>query len=264
MIDTDLAIAYKLNRGGQHLNTLYRRIKRFLNSKANRIVNDFASEPGYLVVKGRSERGPPPTCSALIGEYLYHARAALDYMACELARRNNKVVDKHVEWPIFCERDAFRNPTSGQFTRAVKNRIGLIATKYQAIIEDEQPFEGRYGQPEDDPLAILYELSNYDRHQFIHLTSIVTNASTHDFTPREAAARFQQVSVKYGAFENNTEIARFRILPGPELNVRVNTNVRFDVAFGDGGPQAGESVLSTLGGITVRTGDIMQRIMAVQ
>jgi hypothetical protein len=184
-------------------------------------------------------------------------------MACELARRNNNIVDKNVEWPIFCDRDDFRNPVSGQFTPAIKKRIGLIASKYQAIIEDEQPFKGRYGQPEDDPLAILYELSNYDRHQFIHLTSVVTNASFHDFTPREAIARFEQVSVSYGAFESQAEVARFRILPGPELDVHVQSEVRFDVAFGGGGPLAGRPVLSTLGGIGARVAEILMRIVAV-
>ena len=263
MTNTELAVAYKLRRGMRQLKTLERRIKRFLNGKANGIVNDFSSESGYLVVRAFSRRPPPPTCSALIGEYLYHERAALDYMACELARRNNKIVDKHVEWPIFCERDDFRNPVSGQLTPAIKQRIGLIASKYHAIIEEEQPFQRRYGQPEDDPLAILYELSNYDRHQFIHLTSVVTNASFHDFTPREAAARFQQVSVSYGAFENNTEVARFRILSGPELDVNVQSDVRFDVAFDKEGPGAGQPVLSTLGGIGVRVGKILEQIIAV-
>lgn len=263
MTDTELAVAYKLRRGMRQLKTLERRIKRYLNGKANGIVNDFASEPGNLVVRAFSRRKPPPTCSALIGEYLYHTRAALDYMACELVRRNDKIVDKLVEWPIFCDRDDFRNPVSGQFTPAVKKRIGLIASKYQAIIEDEQPFQRRHGQPEDDPLAILYELSNYDRHQFIHLTSVVTNASFHDFVPREATARLQQVSVTYGAFKNNTEIARFHILPGPELDVHVQSEVRFDVAFGDGGPRAGQPLLSTLGGIGVRVAEILRRIVAV-
>jgi hypothetical protein len=263
MTDTEFTVAYKLMRGMRQLDTLERRIERFLGGKANGIVHDRTTEPGYFIVRAFSRREPPPTCNALIGEYLYHERAALDHMACELARRNNQIVDKHVEWPIFLDRDDFRNPVSGQFTPAVKSRIGLIASKYHAIIEDEQPFQGRYGQPEDDPLAILYELSNYDRHQFIHLTSIVTQASFHDFTPREAAARFEQVSVSYGAFESQAEVARFRILPGPELDVNVQTQVRFNVAFGDGGPLAGRPVLNTLGSIGVRVGELLQRITAV-
>jgi hypothetical protein len=263
MTDTEFAITYKLTRGIHQVHALERTIKRFLKSKANSIVNDFEAEPGYLIVRAMSQRQPPPTCSALIGEFLYHARATLDYIACELVKRSNKVVDRYVEWPIFGDGNRFRNPVTGKLTDAIAKRIGLIAPKHQAVIEDEQPFKGRYGKPEDDPLFTLYELSNYDRHQFIHLTNVVANTSFHNFTPPEASQRFQQISVNYGAFKNRAEIARFLILDGPTINVHVNSNVRFDVAFGDGGPYAGRPVLGTLGGIGARVAEVLQRIMAL-
>ena len=259
MTDTDYAMAYKLTRAGQHLKTLHRIVKRFLNSNANSIINDAESAPGYLVVKVVSRRSPPRSLSGLIGEILYHQRASLDYMACDLARYNKQVVDDRVEFPIFLERDKFRNPVTGNLTRAVEKRIGLLRPDHQAVIEDEQPFQGRHGKPEDDPLWLLYRLSNFDRHQFIHLTSIITNASFHNFTPREAAARFEQVSVTYGAFESQAEVARFRLLGGPELDVHVQSDVRFDVAFDDKGPGAGRPVLHTLADIGVRIAEIMQR-----
>lgn len=259
MTDTDYAIAYKLTRATRHLKALHRTIQRFLNGKANGVINDFTSEPGYLIVKAFAHREPPPTCSGLIGETLYHQRAALDYMACDLARYNKQVVDDHVEFPIFLKREHFRNPVSGKLTPAVEKRIRLLRADHQAVIEDEQPFQGRHGKPEDDPLWLLYRLSNFDRHQFIHLTSIIANTSFHNFTPMEAGVRFQQVSVTYGAFKSEAEVARYRILPGPELDVHVQSNVRFDVAFDDKGPGAGRPVLRTLGGIGVRVSEIIQR-----
>ncbi|MEX0801312.1 MAG: hypothetical protein WD379_08855 [Dehalococcoidia bacterium] len=259
MTDTDYAIAYKLTRATTHLKALHRTIERFLKGKANGVVNDFTSEPGYLIVRAFSHSEPPPSCSGLIGETLYHQRAALDYMACDLARYNEQVVDDHVEFPIFLERDKFRNPVTGNLTGAVEKRIRLLRPDHQAVIEDEQPFQGRHGRPEDDPLWLLYRLSNFDRHQFIHLTSVITNASFHNFTPSEAAARFEQVSVTYGTFESQAEVARFRILPGPELDVYAQSDVRFDVAFYDKGLGAGRPVLQTLGGIGVRVAEIMQR-----
>lgn len=259
MTATDYAIAYKLRRAATHLKTLHRTIKRFLESDANGIVNDLTSEPGYLIVKGVSRRPPPRSCSGLIGEILYHQRASLDYMACDLARYNDQMVDEHVEFPIFKDPNKFRNPVSGKLTDAIVSRIGLLRAVHQGVIEDEQPFQDRHGKPEDDPLWLLYRLSNFDRHQFIHLTSVVTKESFHDFTPREAAARFQQVSVSYGEFEDQTEIARFRILDGPEQDIHVQSNVRFDVAFGNDESGGGRSVVSTLGDIGVRIGEIIQR-----
>ncbi len=259
MTDTDYAIAYKLTRAGKHLKALHRTIQRFLNGKANGVVNDYTSEPGYLIVKAFARREPPPSCSGLIGETLYHDRAALDYMACDLARYNGQVVDRNVEFPIFLRREDFRNSASGNLTDAVTKRMGLLRADHQAVIEDEQPFQRKHGDPEDDPLWLLYRLSNFDRHQFIHVTSVITNTSFHSFTPPEAAARFEQVSVSYGAFESEAEVARFRILDGPKLDVHVQSDVRFSIAFSDEGPGAGRPVLQVLGGIGVRVAEIMQR-----
>ena len=259
MTDTDYAMAYKLTRAGQHLKTLHRIVKRFLNSNANSIINDAESAPGYLVVKVVSRRSPPRSLSGLIGEILYHQRASLDYMACDLARYNKQPVDD-TEFPIFKERDRFRNPVSGNLMPAVKKRMGRLRPDHQAVIEDEQPFQGRHGQPEDDPLWLLYGLSNFDRHQFLHLTSIITNASFHSFTPAETSTRFEQVSVSYGAFESQAEVARFRILGSSEFDVHVQSDVRFDVAFSDEGPGAGRPVIKTLADIHIRVVEIMQRI----
>ena len=258
MTDTDYAIAYKINRSGKHLKALERTIKRFLKGKSHRIINDFDT-PRLLKVKAIRLREPPPSCSGLIGEFLYQTRAALDYTACELARVNDQVVDDHVEFPIFKDRDMFRNPDSRRLTRGVKRRMGLLRSDHQAVIEEEQPFQGRHGKPEDDPLWLLYVLSNYDRHQFIHLTSTITRSSFHDFTPDEVAKRFEEISVSYGTFESETEVARFRILDGPAIDVNVQSDVAFDVAFGDIGPAAGRPVLNTLASILVRVAEIIQR-----
>src|SRR3972149_8904052 len=110
MSDAVFGVAYKLARAIHHSKTLNKRIDRFLKSKANGVINDFKAESGYLIVKAFSRRPPPPTCSALIGEILYHQRASLDYMACELTRRNGQLVDDLVEFPIFTDPGAFRNP----------------------------------------------------------------------------------------------------------------------------------------------------------
>ena len=260
MTDTDYAIREKLQRAVTHLQALHRTIDRFLKSNAYSIANDFHSEPGYLIVKATARRQPPKICRVLIGDFLYNTRAALDYTACDLARFNDEPVDEHVEFPIFKDKAAYRNPSTGNITIAIKNRIGLLRPEHQAIIEEEQPFQGRRGTPEDDPLWLLYRLSNYDRHQFLHLTSIITKESFHDFSPPEAATRFEQVSVRYGAFESDTEVARFRILPGPEIDVHVDSQIRFDIGFDEKGPGAGRPVLYTLGDILVRVPEIIKRL----
>lgn len=260
MTDTDYAIRFKLDRAIHHLKLLERLVKSFLRSDANEVINDFTSEPGYLLVKVVSHREPPEILSVLIGEFLYHVRASLDYVACELTRYNQQSVDEDVEFPIFMRGDKFRNPVSGQLTQGVSKRIGRLRADHQAIIEDEQPFQGRYGTPEDDPLAILYRLSNFDRHQFVHVVSTITNASFNTFTPSHLAARFKRLDVQYGAFRSQAVVAKYGILDGPTADVHVQSDVRFNIAFDQEGPGGGRPILKTTADIFIRVGEVIKRL----
>jgi hypothetical protein len=79
-----------------------------------------------------------------------------------------------------------------------------------------------------------------------------TSTGTNSFTPPEVRARFELVSVSHGTFSRQAEVARWRILPGPDVDVHVESSVRFDIGFDDGGPGAGRPVLTTLGDIGMR------------
>jgi hypothetical protein len=255
---TDYAIGQKIARSGLHLRTIDRRVKRYLRSAALDVVNDFESVPGHLLVRARMHRPPPPSLGVEIGEFLYNARATLDYTACELARYNGKEVDERVEYPIFLQREHFRNPTSGELTPAIRNRIGFLADSHREIIERQQPFQATDGSPSDDPLWLLYRLSNFDRHQFLHVVATVTRESFQSFQPKRAGTRFAKVSAAYRQFGDGDEVARYRVLPGPSIDVRVETSVRFDIAFDEDSPVGGRSVVKTLASIGVRVGEIVR------
>ncbi len=60
MTATDYPISYKFNRANEHLKDLHRTIMRFLKGNANGVINDFTSEPGYLIVRAYSRSKPPP------------------------------------------------------------------------------------------------------------------------------------------------------------------------------------------------------------
>ena len=251
-------IAAKLNRGVEHLKGLRGEINTFLNSDANGVINDFDSEPGCLLVKAFVRDDPPPRCSVLIGEFLYQFRSALDHLACELTSLNNQPVDSDVEFPIFDDPDKFRR--NGNLTKAIKKRIGGIEPAKQAIIEGEQPFKGLYGPPHDDPLWLLYELSNFDRHQALHLMNAYTDQCFIELRPPQHRGRFVELDTFYGLLKGETTIARFAIRPGPEFDVEVQANARLDVSFGQSGPCAGRPVLYTLGDIGLRVGKIIEKL----
>jgi hypothetical protein len=245
--------ALKLARAGHHLKVLKQEIEGCLEADSKGVVTDFESEPGYMILKAYLRREPSPMCSLQIGEILYHLRSVLDYLVCYLTEKNGQVVDNKVEFPIFLRREDFCDDRD-DLKAPILRRIGGLTPEDQAFIGWEQPFQRKYGSPEDDPLAMLYTLSNFDRHQFLHLVTVIAKYTFSDFFPPSASSLLEQVSTTYGPFKNDTEVARFRIrnYVGPESRVQVNSYVTFEIVFGQAGPCVGRPVLETLSAIGER------------
>jgi hypothetical protein len=102
----------------------------------------------------------------LLGSFLDHHRAALNYGAYQLALHalrvdpslKSKLIPEAVEFPIFEDPEAFRS----------KNRIKKLPEKYRLAIESVQPYDGRY-----PGLWVLHELSREYRHRVVHPTAII-------------------------------------------------------------------------------------------
>lgn len=254
----------KIVRALQHLQGLSTEVSAFFESADHEVVADFKAEAGYLVVKALSRSQPYSAWSLPIGEILYQFRSALDHLACKLTEDNGGAVDKYVEFPIFLKADNFRR--NGVLTPAIQARIGGMSPSHQTAIEEEQPFQGKYGVPEDDPLWVLYGLSNFDRHRDLHLASTTIREGREEFDPSWFAERyFTQIVANYGKpFEGETEVARYRINPAahevvPQVAVQVKANVAFSIAFDEKGPGAGRPVINTLGGIGDRVARLVGR-----
>ncbi len=251
-------LAIKLARGVKHLGGISDEVNTLVASDACGILPDFKSEPGFLVIKAYMRETPSPLCSVYVGETLYQLRSSLDHLVCHLTEGNGKVVTNKTGFPIFVQRSEFRD-TAGSLMPAVRRLIDGLPPDQQAAIEAEQPFQGKFGTPEDDPLWWLYRLSNFDRHRSIHLVWSATIDAHDDFTPQWFADRyFTLIRTNYGAFEGETEVARYSIDPAandvgpPQVVVQVNSHVSFGLAFDNQGPGAGRPVVTTLKAIGER------------
>jgi hypothetical protein len=245
----------KLARAEEHLQNLKVQVNDFLgNDESNRIVNDFDTDPNYLIVRAIPLLSTPVDFYILTGEILYHCRAALDYLACQLTEANKTIVDDYTEWPIFTDPAKFGK--IGSFTWGVERKIGKIDARHQQMIRDEQPFARWHGQPDQDPLAILYELARLDRHRFLHMSQVTATLSRVTIEPPEVAARLRRVSTTYGPLEENTEVLRYAILQGPETQMKVQCDVRLNVAFSQ--RYTSRYIVPTLAASCVRVGEIAQ------
>jgi hypothetical protein len=245
------------------LQSLSQERKRFLSSEDYTVILDHESEPGYLLLKVDAHSEPPPSFSVLIGEVLYHLRSSLDHLACALTEENGGIVDDDTEFPIFDDADKFRNPVSGLLTNAIRKRIGDVHATKRAIIEREQPFNRYKGRPHDDPLWLLHDMFNFDKHRSLHVVNAFAEQTDITFDPPTLQSRFILVKASYGTLEGETEIARYRILASPfttNANVKVNANVPLDVAFSQPGPGAGRPVNQTLGAIGQRVIEVFDAL----
>lgn len=102
----------------------------------------------------------------LLGSFLDHQRAALNYATYQLALHalrvdpslEGELIPESVEFPIFQDPETFRS----------KNRIKKLPEKYRLAIESVQPYDGRY-----PGLWLLHELAREYRHRVVHPTAII-------------------------------------------------------------------------------------------
>jgi hypothetical protein len=111
--------------------------------------------------------------SVIAGEVIYNLRSALDYLAYELcALDNGGVYFEDSQFPLISE-DAPRTSSERPSTREVMERgwrnretLSRLTDTHQAIIERYQPYEMPWsGYVHDDPLGVLANLANKDKHR---------------------------------------------------------------------------------------------------
>ena len=161
---------FKFARAIQHLYDLFARIDKLKEEgHAYSITQDFDSDTGEYVIYVEP-RELPGWVGPRIGDFLFSMRSGLDHLAYELALAHTGAplpddIAEHSEFPIFGERE--------MTARERERKIGGIAPHAQAVIERLQP-HNRGDQYITDPLWMLNELSNIDKHRTPHLTYFIS------------------------------------------------------------------------------------------
>lgn len=137
-----------------HLIELERQNFDYMTQSSFRISSDLDSESGYTVFRVYGNTSPPKSISAILGDVIHNARAALDHSVCELARLNGQ--EPH-------QQGGFR-----VHARAKREKLGS-SNKLKGISEKAERLILRLkSHPEVN--GALYKLSmldNVDKHQTI-------------------------------------------------------------------------------------------------
>ena len=165
----------KVIRAQEHLDCLKAEVWMYLHQQPDEVRSQPERSPQHTwlrpthVLPPIVPSEPPPRLSAIIGDCVTNARAALDYIMWELAERyfdpaldiRRNPDDKRLSaFPIFSSKTDKR--VKVRFNSLAKRKVPTPAiTRLKRV----QPYNARY-----KPLLSLRELVNQDKHQTLLLT----------------------------------------------------------------------------------------------
>ncbi len=227
----------KLERAAQHLHSLEIEVQRWAGTHPYTVAHEFDPERGQNILRVYAHSQPPVKLSLIISDCVHSLRSALDNLAYELAEAHtgkplpSQIAEKS-EFPIYKGRDGFEGNR--------KKKIGGIAPRAQAIIQRLQPYE-RGDYFESDPLWVLYNLSNIDKHRRLHLVMLAIPTSKVGGSNVRIS---QALSFDDTPIEHSAELASYTPV-NPSRKMEMQFRLEISVAFCEG-PAYAEAVVGTL------------------
>ena len=233
LVMADLTGVYaKIDRAYFHALDLTKKLGAALDPQTHRFV---AERDGTLKLVYRIVELPEVKSewSLILGDFLTNLRAALDYLACQLAQ---------IEGPSTCENTSFPILDSSLNKKGNPRSLQINGVTNQDVINAViagQPYTAAeiHGHPlEETALHTLNTLVNHDKHRLL----LVTMHALHTDTPWWEVPEGQQspeVQLQLGALEDHSEVAWFDFgnsepYPGfdPHLSLTVRLRDRVGLA----------------------------------
>ena len=241
-----LSYVYKLNRTQEHLTFLHQELLTHLQADSYEIITDSDFEEvadGMRKTKLTRrvvfhKQIPLLRLGVIVGDVVSNLRSALDHViyAISYSRKPDEFRDdRSTEFPICDNADAFHSSRR-------QNEIRGLPPEAQAIVEGLQPYHG--GKVGDDPLWMLREMSNIDKHRSIHLTTWSAYEVAWDITGVPPGVIIHRHFVRPpGKLESGAIVAEMELsCPAdlPNAQMEMNKKFYFTVAFDDDTPLAGQ------------------------
>jgi hypothetical protein len=261
-----------------HLDFLYQRVESFVDDGGPyKLHTQPDSKTGEITVYGQVLGEPPiDEWGAIIGDVVHNLRSALDHLVWQLTiaeghtpppnpipKRGLGSEWRDIGFPIYVKphpTDYLGNLIPWTGAKDLQSLWG-IGPRLRAEFQGLQPFVT--GQnPTKEPLAILDELWNIDRHRHLHPTLFYVGL--HDVESKSPKLKFRILEKKSpGPFKGRAEIGRVEAVGGPYPNsLMVQMNVQpiltFDIAFEQGPPAYGAPVIETLSEVRHDIADILR------
>lgn len=220
------AIYAKLERAVAHTDKLDERIKSVEKENPNELSLELDQRSGQFSVRVLGVHQVQPECSFILSEAIHHYRSALDHVIFEMSRRPGGEGARRVRFPIYDSEAAFK---SHHGPRAVS----LMALTNQAVVRRLQPYKRRPDAPSHDPLSLLDELWNIDKHRTLLIA--VRRVNIKDIRPVYRDGRLIDFRTRLGDAVPGTVVADGLFVPsGPRPRITFQTQLSAKVSFGKG------------------------------
>ena len=224
----------KLDRAYEHIETLNDALQGFLRRNPHAPLPKVHKQPPEYVAGMKVREAPPLRWGIIVGEMVHNLRSALDHLVHQLALANGKTPGG-IAYPVLSEDPD--SPNASDKTRTIwANLAKRVHPDDLAIIERTQPYKGR-DHGIGRVLFALNRLSNWDKHNAIHLSGSVLADSWFGFEAIQDVELERTEFGHTGTFQNGTVVAvcacRFT---GPDPKVKMNGELAYGVAFLDGPP----------------------------
>ena len=159
--------AIKLDRASEHLDSL-----------KDAIVSDATRYENTVIIQSQGKEPidlpePHEKISVLAGEIVYHLRSALDHLAFDLVKLNQRDIALPAKWDENCMFPTWTSLKVGQMPPlpyGVFQNLPGIPKEAHTIIERVQPYYGPGIAAINNYLRFLVGLSNIDKHRRFALT----------------------------------------------------------------------------------------------
>lgn len=221
---SDFVLKFERARG--HLDDLEAQFATWVRSGLHSVFNEPDPDSGPDCFRVRVATDPVPTdpFSVIIGDVLHNLRSTLDHLAYALAvKHTNPIPDdiaKESEFPIFASNNV----------NAITRRIRGMDPNAQEVIKSLQP----YHRGKDfalDPLWMLYELSNIDKHRLL-LVGTVSNVAAGFRPGMSYNYKLLGANVYDAMIEGEAIVVRYRATPDdPDKEMHVEFDPLLQIAF---------------------------------
>lgn len=226
----DLSGVYlKLERAETHIETVREKIDAFRKRKPAPFgfrteKNPRPDKSVEYVLYAIVRKPPPPELAPIIGDALHNIRSALEHLAYELAPPRIRQA-RQTQFPIFTDECRFK-VLSPKMIRGIKG-------DERTLIERVQPYVAS-NPPSTDPLAILNELSNLDKHRLL-VPMIAAVAATSVWVASDNAdIRFTHVEA--GPVKHDAKIVAFTASPkDPSKDMKVTPQSGLQIQLSETG-----------------------------